>query len=128
MYSFPEYCLSRLLPAAPVPGSGDEPAGIPGLRIGGINAGDRQLLLYMAQDFGQAAAVVLTLPLGLSESWEEVERRHRHWCEGNGRRPLWTTSKLDPVESAYIHAFPSLERSRSRRAAVGSALLRVGDG
>ncbi|MEU3619804.1 hypothetical protein ABZ725_47095 [Streptomyces sp. NPDC006872] len=123
-YSFPEHCLSRLLPAAPAPGSGDEPHGIPGLRVSSIDARGREMRLHMVEDRGQAATLVLAFPRGLPEGWEEVERRHRHWCEGNGLRPLWKSPGLDPVESAYINAFSSLERSRSRRAAVGSALLR----
>ncbi|MFJ3880785.1 hypothetical protein ACIPW5_25425 [Streptomyces sp. NPDC090077] len=122
-YSFPEHCLSRLLPTAPTPSDGDLP-GIPGLRVRGIDARGRQLQLHMAEDLGQAAAVVLALPPGLSEGWEEIERRHRRWCEDNGARPLWRASKLDPVEAAYLNAYPSLQGSRSRRAAVGSALLR----
>ncbi|MET9734495.1 hypothetical protein ABZZ79_28815 [Streptomyces sp. NPDC006458] len=123
-YSFPEHCLGRLLPAAPAPGSGDDLPGIPGLRVSGIEACDRQLRLHMLDSLGQPAGLVLALPSGPSEGWVEVERRHRHWCEGNGLRPLWTAPSLDPVESAYLSACPSLERSRARRAAVGSALLR----
>ncbi|MEU8954893.1 hypothetical protein AB0C93_11370 [Streptomyces sp. NPDC048518] len=67
---------------------------------------------------------MLVLPAGLPEGWEAIERRHRRWCEGNGLRPLWTTPDVDPVESAYLTTFPSLERCRSKRAATGSALLR----
>ncbi|MEU4969118.1 hypothetical protein [Streptomyces smyrnaeus] len=123
-HSFPEYCLSRLLPAAPPLGSGDDLHGIPGLRASSIQARSRQLRLRMVQGPGQAASLVLTLPSWLTEGWEEVERRHRHWCEGNGLRPLWAAPRLHPEESAFIEAFPNLKRSRSRRAAVGSALLR----
>ncbi|MGD3112784.1 hypothetical protein [Streptomyces sp. YGL11-2] len=120
-HSFPEHCLSRLLPTAPAPGSGDDLRGIPGLRVSGIEAPGRHLRLHMLDRLGRAASLVLALPSGLPEGWEEVERRHRHWCEGNGVRPLWRTPGLDPVESAYLTAFPSLEHSRARRAAVGSA-------
>ncbi|MFH8993360.1 hypothetical protein [Streptomyces sp. NPDC017940] len=123
-HSFPEYCLSQLLPAAPAPGSGDDPHGIPGLRMSGINADGRQLHLHMVKDPGQTATLVLTLPKGLTENWADIERRHRRWCEDNDLRQLWTTPQLDAVESAYLGACPSLEGSRSRRAAVGSGLLR----
>ncbi|MFF6983816.1 hypothetical protein ACFZAV_40565 [Streptomyces sp. NPDC008343] len=123
-YSFPEHCLSRLLPATPTPGSGDDAPGIPGLRVSGIKTGGRQLHLHTLKDPGQAATLVLALPRGLAEDWEDIERRHRHWCEDNGLRPLWTTPHLDPVESDYLSAYPNLENSRARRAAVGSALLR----
>ncbi|MEU9457085.1 hypothetical protein [Streptomyces sp. NPDC048277] len=58
------------------------------------------------------------------EGWADVQGRHRHWCEGNGLRPLWTTLHLDPVESDYLNAYARLERSRAGRAAVGSALIR----
>ncbi|KUM95751.1 hypothetical protein AQI95_43025 [Streptomyces yokosukanensis] len=94
------------------------------MRVRGIEDCGRQLLLHSLDSLGRAASLVLALPGGLSEGWEEIERRHRHWCEGNGLRPLWTTPGLGPVESACLNAFPSLERSRERRAAVGSALLR----
>ncbi|WP_329166888.1 hypothetical protein OHB49_42425 (plasmid) [Streptomyces sp. NBC_01717] len=67
---------------------------------------------------------MLVLPRGLAEGWADVERRHRNWCEDSGLRPLWTTPQLNPVESAYLNAYPSLEISRARRAAVGSVLLR----
>ncbi|OEJ36377.1 hypothetical protein BGK72_38790 [Streptomyces agglomeratus] len=92
--------------------------------MSGIEAGGRQLRLHMLDSLGRAAGLVLALPSGQAEGWEEVERRRRHWCKDNGLRPLWTAPRLDPVESAYLYACPSLERSRARRAAVGSALLR----
>lgn len=123
-YSFPEHCLSRLLPAAPAPGSGDDPHGIAGLRMSGIEADGRQLHLHMVKDPGQTATLVLALPKGLAEGWEDIERRHRRWCDDNGLRPLWTAPQLDGVESDYLSAYPSLEGSRARRAAVGSGLLR----
>ncbi|MEJ8632301.1 hypothetical protein [Streptomyces sp. MS2.AVA.5] len=122
-YSLPEHYLSRLLPAAPAPGSSDDPHGIPGLRMSGIEAGGRQLHLYMEKDPGQTATLVLALPKGLTEGWADIERRHRRWCDDNGLRPLWTAPQLDGVESRYLSAYPSLECSRARRAAVGSALL-----
>ncbi|MER5201179.1 hypothetical protein ACWD3J_47440 [Streptomyces sp. NPDC002755] len=122
-YSFPEHCLSRLLPSTPVPGTGDDVPGIPGLRVSGIEAGGRQLHLHTVSP-GQAATLVLVLPRGLPEGWADIEGRYRHWCEDNGLRPLWTTPHLDPVEFGYLNAYPNLERSRARRAAVGSALLR----
>ncbi len=59
-----------------------------------------------------------------AKGWADIERRHRHWCEDHGLRPLWTTPHLDPVESDYLNAYPLTERSRARRAAVGSAVLR----
>ncbi|MER6557492.1 hypothetical protein ABT300_06950 [Streptomyces sp. NPDC001027] len=123
-YSFPEHCLSRLLPATPAPGSGDDVLGIPGLRVSGIEAGGRQLHLHTVKDPRQAAKIVLVLPRGLAEGWADIERRHRHWYEDNGLRPLWTTPHIEPVESHYLNAYPLTERSRARRAAVGSALLR----
>ncbi|MFF5338512.1 hypothetical protein [Streptomyces sp. NPDC013181] len=123
-YSFPEHCLSRLLPAAPAPGSGDDPHGIPGLRMSGIETGSRQLHLHLIKDPGQRAGLVLVLPSGLMEGWADIERRHRRWCENNGLRPLWKTPQLDNVESRYFSIYPSLEGSRARRAAVGSGLLR----
>ncbi|MEU9712647.1 hypothetical protein AB0E21_29170 [Streptomyces sp. NPDC047967] len=122
-YSFPEYCLSRLLPADP--GNGDDPHGIPGVRVSGIGAGGRQLLLDMVGAPGQGAALVLVLPEGLTEGWEDIERRHRQWCEASGVRPLWTAAwRLDPVESRYRGAYCSFEGSRAGQGAVGSALLR----
>ncbi|MEU1091467.1 hypothetical protein ACFYPN_31955 [Streptomyces sp. NPDC005576] len=121
--SFPEYCLSRLLPAAPAPGCGDDPHGIPGLRMNGIEADGRQLHLHTVKD-GQTATLVLALPKGLTEGWADIECRHRHWCDDNGLRPLWTAPQLDGVESRHLRAYPSLEGSRARRAAVGSGLLR----
>ncbi len=123
-YSFPEHCLSRLLPAAPAPGSGDDPHGIPGLRMSGIEADGRQLHLYTVKDPGQTATLVLAQPKGLSEGWADIERRYRRWCDGNGLRPLWTAPQLDGVESRHLSAYPSIEGSRARRAAVGSGLLR----
>ncbi|WP_258018067.1 hypothetical protein [Streptomyces noursei] len=125
-YSFPEHCLNRLLPTASAPDNEKDVPGIPGLRVSGIEAGGRQLHLHlhMVKDPGQAATLVLVLPRGLEEGWEVIERRHRHWCEDNGLRPLWTTPHLDPVEADYLNAYPSLEGSQARRAAVGSALLR----
>ncbi|MEU2181037.1 hypothetical protein [Streptomyces thermolilacinus] len=123
-YSFPEHCLSRLLPTTPAPGNGTDVPGIPGLRVRGIEAGGQELHLHMVKDLGQTAALVLVLPRGLAEGWEDIERRHWHWCEENGMRPLWTTSQLDAVETAYRNDHPSLEASRTRRAAVGSGLLR----
>jgi hypothetical protein len=123
-YSFPEYSLSRLLPAAPVPGSGDEPRGIPGLRISGIEADGRKLHLHTVKEPGQTATLVLALPKGLAEDWVDIERRHRRWCVDNGLRPLWRAPQLDAVESRHLSAYPSLESSRARRAAVGSGLLR----
>lgn len=122
--SFPEHWPSRLLPAAPAPGSGDDVSGIPGLRVRGIEARGRHLRLHMLEDLGQEGGLVLVLPGGLAEGWEEVERRHRHWCEGNGMRPLWTAPGTDPLESAYLNDYPILGRSRARRPPVGSALLR----
>ncbi|MFG2885675.1 hypothetical protein ACGFYV_25855 [Streptomyces sp. NPDC048297] len=123
-YSFPEHCLSQLLPAAPAPGSDDDPHGIPGLRMSGIEASGRQLHLHTVKDPGQTATLVLALPKGLTEDWADIERRHRRWCDDNGLRPLWTDSQLDGVESRHVNAYPSLEASRARRAAVGSGLLR----
>ncbi|RPK56100.1 hypothetical protein [Streptomyces sp. ADI95-17] len=123
-YSFPEHCLSRLLPAAPAPGSGDDPHGIPGLRMSGIEADGRQLHLHTVKDPGQTATLVLALPKGLAEGWADIERRHRRWCDDNGLRPLWTAPRLDGVESRHLSAYPSLEGSRTRRASVGSGLLR----
>ncbi|MER5974603.1 hypothetical protein ABT112_33705 [Streptomyces sp. NPDC002055] len=123
-YSFPEHCLSRLLPAAPAPGSGDDVPGIPGLRVSGVKARGRQLHLHMVKGPGQAATLVLALPNGLAEDWADIEGRHRHWCEHNGLRPLWTAPELDPVEADFLQAYPSLERGRTRQDAVGSALLR----
>ncbi|MFF2654291.1 hypothetical protein [Streptomyces sp. NPDC058045] len=121
-YSFPEYCLSRLLPAAPAPGSGDEPHGIPGLRMSGIDS--RHLHLCMVKDPGQTATLVLALPKGLRENWADIECRHRRWCDDNGLRPLWTAPQLDGVESKCRSVYSSLEGARARRAAVGSGLLR----
>ncbi|MFD0267849.1 hypothetical protein ACFVGY_14880 [Streptomyces sp. NPDC127106] len=92
--------------------------------MSGIEACGRKLRLDMLDSLGQAAGLVLALPSGLTGGWKDVERRHRHRCEGNGLRPLWTVPQIDPVESAYLDACASLERSRVRRAAVGSALLR----
>jgi hypothetical protein len=123
-YSFPEHCLGRLLPAAAPSGSGDDPRGIPGLRVSGIEADGRRLRLYMVNGPGQPAALALALPMGLTEGWEDIERRHRRWCDDNGLRPLWTAPHLDPVESDCLNAYPSLESARARRATVGSALLR----
>ncbi|MFJ9967231.1 hypothetical protein [Streptomyces avermitilis] len=123
-YSFPEHCLSRLLPATPASGNGNDVPWIPGLRMSGIEAGGRQLHLHMVKDSGQEATLVLALPRGLKESWADVERRNRHWREGNGQRPLWTAPRLDPVECDYLNACPSRESTRATRAAVGSALLR----
>ncbi|MEK8141625.1 hypothetical protein NKH18_00555 [Streptomyces sp. M10(2022)] len=123
-YSFPEHCLSRLLPAAPAPGSGDDPHGIPGLRMSGIEADGRRLRLHTVKDPGQTATLVLELPKGLTEGWADIERRHRRWCDDNGLRPLWTAPQLDGGESRHLRAYPSLEGSRARRAAVGSGLLR----
>ncbi|MEU0633255.1 hypothetical protein [Streptomyces sp. NPDC005989] len=123
-YSFPEHCLSRLLPTTPAPDNGNDVPGIPGLRVSGIEAGGQRLHLHMVKDPEQEATLVLVLPRGLAEGWEAIEHRHRHWCQDNGLRPLWTTPHLDPVETGYLSAYPSREGSRARRAAVGSALLR----
>ncbi|MFE1876422.1 hypothetical protein ACFW9N_37110 [Streptomyces sp. NPDC059496] len=123
-YSFPEHCLSRLLPAAPTSGSDDDLPGIPGLRVRGIEARGRQLRLNMVEDLGPDVELVLALPRGLAEGWEEIERGHRRWCEDNGMRPLWTSPATDPMESACLNAYPTLERARARRSVVGSALLR----
>ncbi|MEV0282145.1 hypothetical protein AB0I22_38040 [Streptomyces sp. NPDC050610] len=122
--SFPEHCLSRLLPAAPATGGGDDPHGIAGLRMSGIEADDRHLHLYMVKGTGPTATLVLALPKGLTEGWADIERRHRRWCDENGLRPLWTAPQLDGVESGYLSTYLSLEGSRARRAAVGSGLLR----
>ncbi|MFG2716209.1 hypothetical protein ACGFX2_37615 [Streptomyces goshikiensis] len=121
-HSFPEHCLGRLLPAAPA--AGDDLPGIPGLRVCGIEARGRHLRLRMVEDLGSDAELVLALPSELMEGWEEVERRHRRWCEDNGTRPLWASPTIDPLESAYLGAYPSLEGARVRRSVVGSALLR----
>ncbi|MFJ5548666.1 hypothetical protein [Streptomyces sp. NPDC093225] len=120
-HSFPEHCLHRLLPAAPAPGSGDELGGIPGLRVGGTEAGGRKLRLHMVDGLGPAQ-LTLALPPGLPETWPAVERRHRSWVKGHGMRPLWATPWLDYEESDYLDA--CLARARSARATMGSALLR----
>ncbi|MEW1722870.1 hypothetical protein [Streptomyces sp. NPDC093109] len=85
-YSFPEHCLYRLLPAAPAPDNGSDVPGIPGLRVRGIGDGGRRPAadLCMVKDPGQTATLVLVLPRGLPEGWEDIERRHRHWCDDNG--------------------------------------------
>lgn len=115
-YSYPEHCLSRLLPAAPASGGSDDLPGIPGLRVRGIEDRGRKLRLSMAEDFEPDVELVLALPSGLAEGWEEIGRRHRHWCEDNGTRPLWMSHTADPLEADCLNAY--------KRSAVGSALLR----
>lgn len=123
-YSFPEHCLSRLLPAAPASGGPDDLLGVPGLRVKGTEDRGRKLHLRMAEDLEPDVGLVLALPSGMAEGWEEIGRRHRHWCEDNGMQPLWMRQATDRLEADCLNGYPSLERARAKRSVVGSALLR----
>ncbi|MEU4496996.1 hypothetical protein AB0F96_27025 [Streptomyces sp. NPDC023998] len=113
------HSLAMLLPTryVGVESNLDEPGGIMGLRIAGLD--DQGLYLSMA---GTTAAATLTGPTAVQ--WSTYLATHRAWCSENHLQPLWDTPRLHPDERAFTASAPSLTRHRSETAWVGSGLLR----
>lgn len=123
-YSFPEYCLARLLPALPRPGTDDEPSGIVGLRVRGIESQGKEIHLGLHGECGGPATVRLSLPAAATESWTSILQRLGSQHQAQGFRPVWSEPFLTPDERDFLTAYLSLTQAMKQAAPAGSALLR----
>ncbi|MER5781249.1 hypothetical protein ABT104_05900 [Streptomyces mobaraensis] len=115
-YPLGEHCLATLLPTQNTR-TKEEPSGVPGIRLRGID--DRGLHLGLADS---SASATLTGPT--AEQWRSYLDNHRALCIENGAAPLWETADLSEAEAAFRTEHSSWQEILSRSAWIGSGLLR----
>ncbi|MER5312614.1 hypothetical protein ABT034_33095 [Streptomyces sp. NPDC002773] len=124
LYSFPEYCLASLLPSLSEPGCTDI-SGIPGLRVGGIDARRREIHLdLLAGRSGGPGSVSLVLPPRTTDTWTDILHRVAEHLGSQGAGQLWEDPGITAAEAEFLDMYPSLMANDVMAAATGSGLLR----
>ncbi|MGK5631832.1 hypothetical protein [Streptomyces sp. URMC 123] len=118
-HRLPEHCLAALLPTQ-YTGTDEqleEPSGIVGVRLRGIDAAGLHLGLA-----GTDAHATLTGPT--PKQWHSIVADLHAWCREKHHDPLWNTPELTRPELAYLAEHTTWWQERAEAAWVASGLLR----